>query len=79
MLTSESCLDVEYVSGIFETIETFNVRLFLSVLFGYFMWSRCGSSQILLEMKDPIYAWRERMLDLYGGLARKAKSLEPVV
>jgi len=27
----------------------------------------------LLEPGDPLCAWRERMLDLYGGLARKAR------
>jgi hypothetical protein len=27
----------------------------------------------LLEPDDPLYAWRERMLDLWGGHARLAK------
>ncbi|MGB7441314.1 MAG: hypothetical protein WA919_09630 [Coleofasciculaceae cyanobacterium] len=26
----------------------------------------------LLEIDDPVYAWRGRMLDLYNGLAAKA-------
>lgn len=26
----------------------------------------------LLDSSDPMYAWRSRMFDLYGGLARKA-------
>ena len=43
------------------------------ILFGPFQWARAVSPQRLLEPDDPVYAWRERMLDLYGGLARKAK------
>ena len=27
---------------------------------------------LLLAEADPVYAWRERMLDLFDGLARKA-------
>ena len=26
----------------------------------------------LLEPDDPLYAWRERLLDLHGGIARRA-------
>lgn len=43
------------------------------VLFGPFQWARAVSPQRLLEPDDPVYAWRERMLDLHGGLARSAK------
>ena len=43
------------------------------ILFGPFMWARAMSPIRLLEPDDPVYAWRERMLDLYDGLARKAK------
>ena len=43
------------------------------VLFGVFQWSRAVSPQRLLEPDDPVFAWRERMLDLFGGLARNAK------
>jgi glutathione S-transferase len=43
------------------------------LLFGPFQWARAVSPQRLLEPDDPVYAWRERMLDLHGGLARKAK------
>jgi len=42
-------------------------------LFGAFQWARAVSPQRLLEPDDPVYAWRERLLDLYDGLARKAK------
>jgi glutathione S-transferase len=42
------------------------------LLFGAFMWARAVSPIRLLERGDPVYAWRERMLDLFGGLARKA-------
>ena len=43
------------------------------ILFGAFQWARAVSPLRLLEPDDPVYAWRERMLDLYDGLARKAK------
>jgi glutathione S-transferase len=46
------------------------------ILFGAFQWARAVSPQRLLEPDDPVYAWRERMLDLYGGLARSAKGYE---
>lgn len=38
-----------------------------------FLWARCCSRFETLAPDDPIHAWRERMLDLHGGLARKEK------
>jgi len=43
------------------------------IVFGAFMWARSISDFKLLETDDTVYAWRERMLDLFGGLARRAK------
>jgi glutathione S-transferase len=43
------------------------------ILFGAFQWARAMSPIRLLEPDDPVYAWRERMLDLWGGHARNAK------
>jgi glutathione S-transferase len=43
------------------------------VLFGVFQWARAMSPTRLLEPDDPVYAWRERLLDLFGGYAREAK------
>jgi glutathione S-transferase len=43
------------------------------ILFGVFQWARAVSPQRLLEPDDPVFAWRERMLDLFGRLARNAK------
>ena len=43
------------------------------VVFGAFQWARGISDFALLAADDPIYAWRGRMLELYGGLAGKAK------
>lgn len=43
------------------------------VLFGGFQWSRSTSTFELLNTDDPIYAWRERLLDAFGGLARGVK------
>ena len=43
------------------------------VVLGTFQWARCTSPHELLAQDDPIHAWRERLLDLYDGLGRKAK------
>jgi glutathione S-transferase len=42
------------------------------IVFGGFQWARVVSSFRLLKAEDPIYAWRERLLDAFGGLARKS-------
>ena len=44
------------------------------VLLGAFLWARIGSPLELLEKDDPVHAWRERMLDLFDGMGRKAKA-----
>lgn len=44
------------------------------ILFGAFQWPRVMSPVKLLQSDDPVYAWRERMFDLYGGLARKVRA-----
>ncbi len=41
------------------------------ILFGTFQWVRCSSELEVLDSSDPIFEWRERMLDLYGGVARR--------
>lgn len=43
------------------------------LLFGPFQWARAVSPVRLLEPDDPLYAWRERMLDLFDGMPRKAR------
>lgn len=40
------------------------------VVFSQFQWARVVSSFQLLQQNDPVFIWRERMLDLYGGYAR---------
>lgn len=42
------------------------------VVFGAFQWARAISDFELLAADDPVRAWRGRMLDLFGGLARRA-------
>jgi glutathione S-transferase len=42
------------------------------IVFGGFQWARVVSPFRLLEPDDPIYAWREKLLDAFDGLARKA-------
>ena len=41
-------------------------------VFGAFQWARVTVPFKLLEPNDLVAAWRERMLDLYGGLARNS-------
>jgi glutathione S-transferase len=41
-------------------------------LFGQFQWARCISPFALLEEGDPVKLWRDRLLDCFDGLARKA-------
>jgi glutathione S-transferase len=42
-------------------------------IFGSFQWCRCISNFKLLAADDPIYAWRGRMLALFGGMGVAAK------
>ena len=44
------------------------------ILFGSFQWPRIVSPKELLEPDDPLFAWRERLLDAHGGLARRARA-----
>ena len=37
------------------------------------MWARCTSAG-LLAPDDAVHAWRERLLDAHGGLARAAQA-----
>ena len=41
------------------------------IVFSPFQWARITSPFKLLEPDDPVFGWRERMLDLYDGYARK--------
>ena len=40
------------------------------VLFSVFQWMRVTSPQAIFNSSDPLYGWRDRMLDLYDGFAR---------
>ena len=40
------------------------------VLFSVFQWARVMSPQEVLGPEDPLCAWRERVLDLFGSFAR---------
>jgi glutathione S-transferase len=44
------------------------------IVFGAFQWARCSSPFELLQPDDPVASWRDRLLDRFGGLARKAKT-----
>ena len=42
------------------------------IVFGAFQWARAISDFEVLATDDPVRAWRGRVLDLFGGLARRA-------
>lgn len=42
------------------------------IVFGPLMWARAVSNFNLLKQDDSVFAWRERLLDAHGGLARKS-------
>lgn len=42
------------------------------IVFGPFQWARAISGFQLLQPDDAIYAWREKLLDAFGGMARKS-------
>lgn len=46
------------------------------IVFGSFMWARVVSPLALLAPDDALFAWRDRLLDLHGGIARAVPALE---
>lgn len=44
------------------------------ILFSLFQWARIVSTFQVLEPDDAIAAWRDRVLDLHGGFARREQS-----
>ncbi len=42
------------------------------LVFSTFQFARSISPKQLLETSDPVYAWREKMLDLFDGIGRKS-------
>lgn len=46
------------------------------IAFAPLMWQRCVTTRDLYDTPSSVASWRERMLDLYDGYARKAKSAE---
>jgi len=42
------------------------------IVFGAFQWARVVSPFKLLAENDPVYAWREKLLDAFDGMARKS-------
>lgn len=43
------------------------------IVFGSFQWARAVSPVPLAEVGDPVFDWRERLLDAFGGFARNAR------
>jgi glutathione S-transferase len=46
------------------------------IVFGAFQWARVVSPFKLLAGDDPVYAWREKLLDAFDGMARKSPGYE---
>jgi glutathione S-transferase len=46
------------------------------IVFGAFQWARVVSPFKLLAENDPVYAWREKLLDAFDGMARKSPGYE---
>jgi len=44
------------------------------LIFSAFQWCRIMSPAELIKPDDPIHGWRERLLDLFGGLGRVFKA-----
>jgi len=44
------------------------------IIFGAFQWARAISDFELLADDDPVAAWRARLLDAFGGLARNSRA-----
>ncbi|MGD2140349.1 MAG: glutathione S-transferase C-terminal domain-containing protein, partial [Burkholderiales bacterium] len=42
------------------------------IVFGALQWLRCGSPFPGLTRDDPVFAYRQRLLDLFDGLGRNA-------
>ena len=49
------------------------------ILFSVFQWARIVSPFELLKEDDLVGAWRERMLDLFGGLARHERARSAIL
>ncbi|PPR12071.1 MAG: Beta-etherase [Alphaproteobacteria bacterium MarineAlpha11_Bin1] len=46
------------------------------IIFGAFAWARSISEFSLLNADDPVYNWRNRMLDMFDGISRKSVGYE---
>ncbi len=45
------------------------------IAFGPFQWARVTSAFELLTPDDVLYAWREKLLDAFGGMARQSPAV----
>jgi glutathione S-transferase len=46
------------------------------IVFGGFQWARVVSPFKLLADNDPVYAWREKLLDAFDSMARKSPGFD---
>jgi hypothetical protein len=45
-------------------------------VFGGFQWAGVVSPFKLLTEQDPVYFWREKLLDAFDGMARNSRGYE---
>ena len=55
----------EYLSGVTPGFSDY-------IVFGAFQWARCVSGFSILNADDIVYKWRDKMLNIYEGLALSA-------
>ena len=86
MLGGSACTDREAQLSVFRKVleparGVIGVQPYLSgeapgyadyILAGTLQWARLASPKDVLEPDDPLVAWRDRILDLFNGMARKA-------
>ena len=60
----------------FDFLGGFRPNLADYLVFSGLMWARCTSPMPLLTEDDPVFAWREKMLDLFGSMARSVPCRE---
>ena len=58
-------LKQEYLSGVTPGFSDY-------IVFGAFQWARCVSGFSILNADDIVYKWRDKMLNIYEGLALNA-------
>ena len=62
----------EYLSGVTPGFSDY-------IVFGAFQWARCVSDFSILNADDIVYKWRDKMLNIYEGLALNAVGYQGLI